>query len=114
LSALTTERQRHKDLALCCRAVRRDRLVPAGDVALGRWLNGDVDVVALGQELVQAEREDWAVGLRIDHPRACLQHRLDSTLASLNAFAGEIAKVLRGVRHRPWGPAAHEPAAGFV
>lgn len=62
LAALPAERQRHQQLAA---AARLFQLVGAGEVAGELVLQGDVDGVTLGEELMQPESEQGALGERV-------------------------------------------------
>lgn len=62
LTAFAAEGERHERLAAAAGLLD---LVRAGHVTGVLVLQGDVDGVALGQELVEAEREEGAFGVRV-------------------------------------------------
>ncbi len=98
LAALAAERGRHQDplrrTRVAVRARRRD-LISAGDVPGRRRLQRHVHVVALGQELMQPEREHRAARRGIDDPRPGLQRVLDRCRARGLSRTGLLSKLAR-------------------
>ena len=98
LAALAAERGRHQDplrrIRVAVRA-RRGDLIGAGDVPGRRGLQRHVHVVALGQELVQPEREHRAARRGIDDPRPGLQRVLDRCRARRLFRAGLLSELPR-------------------
>jgi len=94
LAAFSAERQRKEDLAA---RPRLDELVIAGALACVRVLQGDVDRVALGQELVQTEREQRTLGHRMPGLRTGLQGAADRLNAHVFGDAGLLSKVGGGL-----------------
>ncbi|WP_234401566.1 hypothetical protein, partial [Thermobifida halotolerans] len=91
LAALAAERQRQQHLVALAGLAH---LVLAGDVPLTGRLQAHIHRVALGQELVQPEREQRTPGLGMAGPRTLPQQFGDGLLAALLGHPGEFAEPL--------------------
>ena len=80
----------------------------ASDMPLGLGFQAHVQGVALGQELVQAEREQWPAGHGIGNPCAFLQDRLDRGLAPFGWQPASLRQALGCRGHGHW-PLPDEP-----
>ena len=100
LPALPAERQRKQQLL----GGRRDsHLVLRGDEPVLLRLQRHMQRVALGQELVQPEREQGAAGLRVPHPGALQERPPDRIVAVLHRNPRHPRQGRRSVLAQPTG-----------
>ena len=108
LPALAAERQREQQLL---RGRGDGDLVLRGDEPVLLRLQRHVQRVALGQELVQPEREQGASGLGVAHLRALQERPLDRVVTVLHRKTRQLRQRRRGVLAQPAGylPDQHGP-----
>lgn len=96
LAALPAECGGHQDLVNVS-GLGNHGLVSARDVAIQFRFKAQVNVVSLGQELVEPECEYRTLGPRVQHVRTGSQRRLDRCGACVWRLTSEFGKSPRGL-----------------